>query len=78
MTFSPRLVLVGRRADVDALTGSSVDDPSYLRIDLFARYDLPHVAPYLRVENVTDRRYAEANGFPAPRRRYAVGLEGKF
>lgn len=78
LSVSPRATFVGRRDDVDALTFSRIQDPSYLRYDLFARYELAFFAPYLRLENLTDRRYQEAAGFPAPRRRYAAGLEAKF
>lgn len=78
LAVSPRVTFVGRRADLDALTFADTEDPSYVRFDLFARYELAHFAPYLRLENLTDRRYQEANGFPAPRRRYALGLEAKF
>ncbi len=78
LAISPRLTFVGRRADGDALTFKPTEDPSFLRIDLFARYDLGHVAPYARLENLASRRYEEANGYPAPGRRYALGLEARF
>ncbi len=65
----------GRRRDLDPLTFESVVATSYVRYDLFARYEAKHVSPYVGVENAGDRRYEEARGFPAPRRRYAVGLE---
>ena len=78
LAVSPRATFVGRRDDVDALTFDRITDSSYIRYDLFARYELAHWAPYLRLENVTDRSYQEAAGFPAPRRRYAAGLEAKF
>lgn len=78
LMLSPRMTFVGRRDDVDALTFARIEDPSYIRYDIFARYEPANFAPYARLENVTDRRYQEAAGFPAPRRRYAVGLEAKF
>ncbi len=78
LLVSPRVTFVGRREDVDALTFGNIQDPAYVRYDFFARYELKYLAPYLRLENVTGRRYEEANGFPAPRRRYAAGLEAKF
>jgi len=78
LLVSPRVTFVGRRADVDALSRAPVESPSYLRYDLFARYELSHVAPYARLENLTDRNYEEADGFPAPGRRFAAGLEVKF
>ncbi len=78
LTVSPRATFVGRRADVDALSFLTVEDPSFVRYDLFARYELAYLAPYARVENVMDRTYEEADGFPAPGRRFTVGLEARF
>jgi vitamin B12 transporter len=78
LTVSPRATFVGSRADNDALTGQRAEDPSYVRLDLFARYDLKPVAPYVRLENLGDRRYEEVDGYPAPRRRFAAGLEARF
>jgi vitamin B12 transporter len=78
LALSPRLVFVGSRRDLDGVTFGPTQLPSYVRLDLFARYDLPHVAPYARLENATDRRYEEVDGYPAPRRRWAAGLEVKF
>ncbi len=73
--IAPRAVFVGKRPDNDALTGQRAEDPSYVRFDLAARYPLGTLVPYLRVQNLSDRAYAEVNGFPATGRRYAVGLE---
>jgi vitamin B12 transporter len=78
LSLSPRLVFVGRRLDLDGVTFAPSKLPSYVRLDLFARYDLPHFAPYARLENATDHRYDEVDGYPAPRRRWAAGLEVKF
>jgi vitamin B12 transporter len=78
LSLSPRLVLVGRRKDVDGVTFGPTELPSYLRLDFFARYELAHVAPYARLENAGDRQYEEVDGYPAPRRRWAAGLEVKF
>lgn len=78
LTLSPRAVFVGTRPDVDALTFGRTESPSYTRFDLFARWELGHFAPYARAENLSDRRYAEVNGYPAPRRRWAGGVEMKF
>ena len=68
----------GSRPDSDALTGKRVESPSFLRLDLFARYSIGPVAPYARVENLADRRYEEVDGYPAPRRRFAAGIEARF
>jgi len=79
LEVSPRAVFVGRRSDVKALsTTERVEAPSYWRLDLHVRYRIGPLAPYLRAENLNDRRYEEANGFPAPGRRIAGGLEVSF
>ncbi|MDQ5856794.1 MAG: TonB-dependent receptor [Acidobacteriota bacterium] len=79
LSISPRIVFVGRRRDVDAITFARGKElPSHVRLDLFARYALGRLAPYVRLENAADRRYAEVDGYPAPRRRWAAGLEAKF
>ena len=66
---------VGERQDVDALTFEPVSAPSHLRLDLFARGGFARYSPYLRIENLTDRGYEEADGYPAPGRRFAAGLD---
>jgi vitamin B12 transporter len=79
LEVSPRALFVGRRSDVKALsTAERIEAPSYWRLDLYARYRIGSFAPYLRAENLDDRRYAEADGFPAAGRRIAGGLEVKF
>lgn len=78
LTVSPRAVFVGQRQDADAITGAEVESPSYLRYDVFVRYRLGLLAPYARVENLTDRRYEEVNGYPAPGRRWSAGVEVEF
>ncbi|MGH9366729.1 MAG: TonB-dependent receptor domain-containing protein [Thermoanaerobaculia bacterium] len=78
LAISPRVTFVGKRPDADALTGARVEQPSFVRLDLFARYELAHFAPYARLENLTDELYEEVNGYPAPGRRFALGLEARF
>lgn len=78
LTVAPRVTFVGIRADNDALTGQRVLSPSYLRFDLFVRYQIGALAPYARVENLADHRYEEVDGYPAPRRRFALGIEARF
>jgi vitamin B12 transporter len=78
LSLSPRAVFVGRRPDVDAVTRRREDLPSYVRLDLFARYEIGRFAPYARLENATNRRYEEVDGYPAPRRRWAAGFEVRF
>ena len=60
------------------MTFGPTELPSYVRLDLFAHYDLGHLAPYARLENATDRLYDEVDGYPAPRRRWAAGLVVMF
>jgi vitamin B12 transporter len=84
LTVSPRATFVGERLDNSATTGEHIEDPSYVRYDLFVRYALldlaaaGHLAPYLRLENATDRRYEEVAGYPASHRRVVGGLEVAF
>jgi vitamin B12 transporter len=75
----PRVLFVGRRPDGDPLTGASIEDPSYVRLDLTARWQSSrHLVPYVRLTNLLDRGYDEAAGYPAPGRLVAGGLEVKF
>jgi vitamin B12 transporter len=78
LLVSPRATFVGRRDDVDPVSFARVSDPAFLRYDLFVHYELAHIAPYGRLENASDKRYEEVRGYPAPRRRFALGLEARF
>ena len=79
VNVSPRLLYVGPRADSNPLTGDPVEDPSYLRVDLVARWQAtPYLAPYLRMVNLTNHAYEEAAGYPAAGRLVAGGLDVKF
>ncbi|HKK27240.1 MAG TPA: TonB-dependent receptor [Gemmatimonadota bacterium] len=75
---------VGPREDRDfsAYPARRVELPGYVRADLSARWRLldggpgrPPLAATLRVDNVLDRRYVEAVGFPARGRTILVGAE---
>jgi len=77
-TVAPRAVFVGERADADPVTRRRLTTPSFLRVDLFTRYDLGVLEPYARVENLTDRGYEEVRGYPASGRRFSGGLEVRF
>jgi len=70
-----RATFVGPRPDVDPLTYEPSRDPSYLRLDAFVRQDFGRLAPFVRVDNLADRKYEEADGYPAPGRRFAFGLD---
>lgn len=78
LTVVPRVTVVGARADNDALTGQRVESPSFVRFDLLVRYAIGAFAPYARLENLADRRYEEVDGYPAARRRFALGIEARF
>jgi vitamin B12 transporter len=79
LEVSPRAIFVGRRADVKALsTTERIEAASYVRFDLYVRYRIGSFAPFVRAQNLTDRGYAEVEGFPAPGRRIAGGLEVSF
>ncbi len=79
LNLSPRLLYVGSRADADPMTGDPITDPSYLRVDLVARWQAtPYLAPYLRMINLTNHAYEEASGYPAAGRLVAGGLDVKF
>jgi vitamin B12 transporter len=70
---------VGERPDVDPVTFGRRTNPGYLRTDLAASYAVrPWLSPYARVDNLADRRYAEALGFPAPGRTVAGGVAIRF
>ena len=74
VTFSPQdfslnltARYVGERDDVDPISFERAVNEGYTRVDLAGRWQaLKRLAPYLRIENVTDADYEEALGFPAP------------
>lgn len=79
LTFSLEGRYVGSRPDLDAATFLRATNPSYTRLDLAARWQLsPRLAPFARVENLADRSYQEALGFPAPGRAWVGGLSFKL
>jgi vitamin B12 transporter len=79
LNLSPRFLYVGSRADADPVTGDPITDPSYLRVDLIARWQVtPIFAPYLRATNLTNHAYEEAAGYPAAGRLVTAGLDVKF
>lgn len=70
---------VGDRADTDPVTFARATNPSYVRVDLAARWKaLAWLAPYARVENAGDREYSQALGFPSPGRTFIGGLSFDF
>ncbi len=76
---SASMIYVGRRPDFQsAFPFGPNEDPSYLRVDFHAEYRLGSFSPFLTVENAGDRRYEEASGYPARRRRVWGGLIAAF
>lgn len=66
---------VGERADADAATFQRTGNAAYLRVDLAARWKaLERLAPYARIQNVTDQEYEEVLGYPAPGRTLIGGV----
>jgi vitamin B12 transporter len=78
LSIEVRGLYVGNRPDGDPVTGLPVTDPSYFRLDLFASWRLGSVAPYLRLNNLTNASYDEAAGYPAAGIRAMGGVELKF
>jgi vitamin B12 transporter len=78
-TFNLVSRYVGERADADPVTFATTVNPSYVRIDVAARWRARSwLSPYARVENLADRRYSEALGFPAVGRTVIGGLALEF
>lgn len=80
-SFEVTAHFVGSRPDLDASDFvTRVGMPSYVTFDVAGT--LPplvyHLAPYARVTNLLGRAYAEAAGFPAPGRRFLLGLSAAF
>jgi len=66
---------VGERADLDPVSGARSSNPGFVRLDVAAsRRALPWLSPYVRIENLADRRYAEVLGYPSPRRTLIGGV----
>ncbi len=77
--------LTGRRLDIDPVTFDTISTPSFARFDLAASYALPWTAPgikqvrlYGKIQNLADKRYEEAAGFPARPLNFVLGLTGVF
>ncbi|MGA8072862.1 MAG: TonB-dependent receptor [Candidatus Acidiferrales bacterium] len=66
---------VGRRTDSDFLGFGITSNPSYVRWDLGASYEFTRkLSATARVENLFDRRYQEAIGYPALGLNYRLGM----
>ena len=70
---------VGARPQLDEVTFAIRDNPSYVRVDLAARWRArPWVSPYARVENVADEEYEEVLRYPTPGRTFIGGVAFGF
>jgi vitamin B12 transporter len=78
LSIEARGLYVGSRPDSDPVAFVDVTDPAYFRVDLFASWSLGRVAPYLRINNVTNTSYDEAAGYPAAGIRAAGGVGVRF
>ena len=73
------LTLVGARADIDAATFSTTKDRPYAKWDAALSVEVhKNLEIFGRVENITDERYEEANGYPALGRVFWGGVKMKF
>ncbi|MCS7181804.1 MAG: TonB-dependent receptor [Thermoanaerobaculum sp.] len=69
------LVYVGRRADLDPVSLARVQQGGFFTAQVAARILLVDpLSLTLRVDNLADRAYQEVRGFPAPGRRFFLGL----
>jgi vitamin B12 transporter len=70
---------VGSRPQLDEVTFAIRDNPSYVRLDVAARWRaLSWLAPYARVENVADEEYEEVLRYPTPGRTWVGGVAVEF
>ena len=79
LTLSSTTVYAGRRTDSDFLgLGLTSDDP-YTKWDFAWTYRITRQISYVgSFENLLDKSYMEALGFPALRATYRTGLRVRF
>ena len=77
--------IVGRRDDIDSVTGGNIKKPGYVRFDLAGSYRLPvklalvhDVSLFGKIENLLNKRYEEADGFRARPLNFLLGLRASF
>jgi vitamin B12 transporter len=69
----------GVRTDSDFLGLGLTSNPGYARFDIAAHYNFArHVSLYARAQNLFDKQYQDALGYPALGRDYRVGLKYQF
>jgi vitamin B12 transporter len=65
----------GERVDTQAVAPfARALNAGYTTVDAMLQYRIGKVAPFVKVENLTDEQYEEVLGFPSPGRRAIVGL----
>jgi TonB-dependent vitamin B12 receptor len=73
------LFWVGARDDVDAVTFERIELPSHLTANLALAYAVWRQLEVTgRVQNLADKTYEEVAGYPAPGRRFNLGLRWKM
>ena len=66
---------VGSRPDVnDLFPFGTATNRAYTVADLTLRWNMGSIAPYAKIENLTNTRYQEVLGFPSPTRRALLGV----
>jgi len=69
----------GERTDSDFLFLGFTRNPGYARSDLAAAYDFGKgLGAYIRVQNLFDKQYQDALGYPALGREVRVGMKYRF
>jgi len=75
--YSAQLVIAykGVRDDVtDLFPFGTVRNEAFTTADLTVHYQLGALRPYVKLENLTDKKYEEVFGYPSGRRRAIVGV----
>jgi len=73
------LVWVGSRADLDPVTFERVEQGGFVTANATATVPLGRgIAARARVENLADRAYEPIRGYPAPRRRFFLGVTAEL
>jgi vitamin B12 transporter len=75
--YSTQIVVAhkGVRDDVtDLFPFGTVRNDAYTTVDFTVHYQVGALRPYVKLENLTDKKYEEVFGYPSGRRRAIVGL----
>jgi vitamin B12 transporter len=79
MNWNLASYFTGRRTDSDFLGLGITNNPGYARFDLAMSYAMRREVTFFgRVENLFDKRYEEAIGYPAYRRLFRLGMKFIF